>query len=196
VESCTQLAFVGAWDDYLVMNSLRGSLLIAHGLVDPNFRHVVILLLEHSDQGALGVVLNRPSETSVRDGAPKLRELVPERESVFLGGPVQPDVALVLADHSAPDFGEPVVGSIGLLEDLSDPEALSGIRRVRVFAGYAGWSPLQLEAELEREDWIVESANPDDVLTENPKDLWSTLLRRRGGKYAVLALMPFDPSTN
>jgi putative transcriptional regulator len=180
------------------MESMRGQLLVAGpGLIDPNFWRTVVLVGEHNEEGALGVVLNRPAPVSVGEAAPALTNLVHEGEPVFLGGPVQPESAVVLADVEHPDFaGLIVFGSIGFLMGEVDVGGLDGIRRARVFAGYAGWGAGQLEAELEVDSWIVEPALPEDVFTEQPEKLWSDVLLRKGGEYALLSTMPPDPSLN
>jgi putative transcriptional regulator len=177
---------------------LRGQLLVADpSLIDPNFWRAVLLVGEHNDEGALGVVLNRPAPVSVGEVAPALTELVDPGDPMFLGGPVQPESAVVLADVEHPDFaGLVVFGSIGFLMGEVDGQRRDGIRRARVFAGYAGWGRGQLEAELEIGSWIVEPALEEDVFTGQPAKLWSDVLLRKGGRYAILSTMPPDPSLN
>ncbi len=180
--------------------SLRGSLLIASAsLVDPNFRRTVVLVGEHTAEGAMGVVLNRPSPVTVAEAVPLLADLVEPDESVYVGGPVQPEAVVAIAEHEGdPGTDAIAFGGIGFLQARGDAELgdAGGLRRVRVFAGYAGWGAGQLEAELEAEAWIVEPAQPDDVFTEAPSELWSAVLRRKGGQFALLARMPLDPSVN
>lgn len=180
------------------MESLKGYLLVAGPrLLDPNFRRTVVLVGEHSEEGALGVVLNRPSETTVDEAVPELTPLVDGFEPVHVGGPVQPSAIVVLADFAEPErAGVLVLDSIGFLPAEVDPDELGELRRARVFAGYAGWGPGQLDGELEEGSWIVERALPEDVFTPEPEELWSAVLRRKGGPFGVLALMPPDPSLN
>ncbi len=182
------------------MQSLRGNLLLAGpGLVDPNFRRSVVLVGEHGEQGAMGVILNRASPVSVADAVPPLAELAEPEDLVYVGGPVQPQAIVVLGDFGEPDEAATLVlGSIGFLPaELESAEDVASLTRIRVFAGYAGWAPGQLEAEIEEEAWIVEPALPDDVFTDRPDGLWSRVLRRRGGfENLVLALMPSDPRAN
>jgi len=182
------------------MESLRGQLLIASpALFDPNFRRTVVLVTEHTDEGAMGLVLNRPTETAVVDGAPPLQRLVDEGALVHVGGPVEPAAVTVLAEFDDPDEAAALVlGDIGFVRADADLDDLpTGTRRARVFAGYCGWSPGQLEAELEGEDsWIVAPPRPDDVFADAGDDLWGDVLRRKGGQFAIVALMPFDPSVN
>jgi len=180
------------------VESLRGHLLIAGpGLVDPNFWRTVILVGEHSDDGALGVVLNRTSETSVDEAMPELAELVDGMGDIHVGGPVQPSAVVVLADFvEPPDASSIVVGTVGFLQPEVDPDSLGPLRRARVYVGYAGWGPGQLDEELDEGSWIVEPALADDVFTDEPDALWSAVLRRKGGPFRVLAAMPPDPNSN
>jgi putative transcriptional regulator len=180
------------------VQSLKGHLLIAApGLVDPNFRRTVVLVGEHGDEGAMGVVLNRPSSTTVTEAVPELEALVEGSDVVHVGGPVQPSAIVVLAEFAEPDrAGAVVVDSVGFLPAEVEPDDLGELRQARVFAGYAGWGPRQLDTELEEGSWIVEPALPEDVFTSVPDELWSLVLRRKGGPFSLLALMPPDPSLN
>ena len=180
------------------MTSLRGNLLIAApGLVDPNFWRTVVLVGEHSEEGALGVVLNRTSETPVDEAVPELAVLADGMGEVHVGGPVQPSAVVVLADfEEPPDPDALVVESVGFLPAEVDPDALGPLRRARVYVGYAGWGPGQLDDELDEGSWIVEPALAEDVFTDEPDELWSTVLQRKGGPFRVLAAMPPDPSRN
>ena len=180
------------------MDTLQGQLLIASpGLLDPNFRRTVVLVTEHNDDGAAGLVLNRPSPTEVSEVVPLLEPLVEDGEQVWVGGPVQPNAVLVLGEFLDPDDAAvPLFGSLGF-PSLDEPdEVVPMTTRRRVFAGYAGWSSGQLEDELSREDWIVEPALPDDAFTEAPDELWRDVLRRKGGIYELVSRMPEDPSVN
>jgi putative transcriptional regulator len=180
------------------MDSLRGHLLIAGpSLVDPNFWRTVVLVGEHSEEGALGVVLNRASDAAVEETVPELAMLADDLGQVHVGGPVQPSAIVVLADFLEPERAASLVlDSVGFLPAEVDPTTLGELRRARVFAGYAGWGPGQLDGELEEGSWIVEPALPEDVFTSEPDALWSDVLRRKGGPFGVLALMPPDPSLN
>jgi putative transcriptional regulator len=182
----------------MAMESLKGHLLIAGpSLADPNFWRAVVLVGEHSDDGALGVILNRASETTVDEAVPELAELVDDIGSMHVGGPVQPSAIVVLADFAEPErAGSLVLESVGFVPSEVDPDTLGELRRARVYAGYAGWGPGQLDGELEEGSWIVEPALPEDVFTTEPDSLWSDVLKRKGGPFGVLALMPPDPSLN
>jgi putative transcriptional regulator len=180
------------------VESLRGHLLIAGpSLLDPNFWRTVVLVGEHTEEGALGVVLNRSSETTVDEALPELALLAEEMGTVHVGGPVQPAAVVVLADFAeAADAESLVVESVGFLPAEIEPDTLGELRRARVYVGYAGWGPGQLDVELEEGSWIVEPAQPDDVFTDDPEGLWSDVLRRKGGPFTLLAAMPPDPSQN
>jgi putative transcriptional regulator len=185
------------WED-AAMGNLRGHLLIAGAsLWDPNFRRTVVLIGHHDEEGAVGVVLNRPLPTTVEEAAPPLSSLVPPGETLFRGGPVQPEAAVVLADFEDPDMaGVLALDSIGFLPEESDAGSLGGLRRARVFAGYAGWGAGQLEAEMEEDSWHATPALPGDVFTPHPEGLWSSAVRRLGPAYRLLSSMPLDPSLN
>lgn len=180
------------------MQSLKGQLLIAGpSLLDPNFRRTVVLVGEHTDEGALGVVLNRASEATVEDAVPELAALIDDEALVHVGGPVQPSAIVVVADFADPEqAGALILDSVGFLPAEVDPDAIGELHRVRVFAGYAGWGPGQLDEELDEGSWIVAPALAEDVFTGDPEELWSDVLRRKGGPFQVLALMPPDPSAN
>jgi putative transcriptional regulator len=166
---------------------LTGKLLVALPvLVDPNFDRTVILVLSHSEEGAVGVVLNRPSTTDLVDPLPDWRNVAAEPAVVFVGGPVQPEMAIAVGED---DSG---VGTI----DLEADPALLTVRRVRIFAGYAGWSPGQLEDELAEGAWTVCDGEPDDAFRRDADDLWYTVLRRQTGPINRLAMLPDDLSVN
>ena len=181
------------------MDSLTGNFLIASPAIhDPNFRQTVVFITAHTDEGAVGLILNRCSEATVGEAVPQLTTLAPAEEQVFVGGPVNPEGVSVLAEFDDPDDAGVVVldnvGFVALDDALEDGPPAVG--RHRVFAGVAGWGPEQLEGEFEREDWIVEPAELDDIFTDDPDALWSDLLRRKGGQYELVARMPLDPSLN
>jgi putative transcriptional regulator len=179
--------------------SLTGHLLLASpALRDPNFARAVVLIGMHSEEGAMGVVLNRPSAVTVGEAAPQLERAVNELEPVYLGGPVQPSSIVFLAEFLDPSpVGLLVAGRIGFPAPDTDIEELTeATARGRVFAGYAGWGEGQLDAEIDNGDWIAHTAQPEDVFTDVPEELWSRVLTRKGGSYALIARMPDDPSVN
>jgi putative transcriptional regulator len=180
------------------MESLRGKLLIAsQALGDPNFERTVVLITEHGDEGAMGIVLNRPSEAEVAEVVPELDRIASE-EPIFVGGPVQPEALVVLGEFSNPDKAAwIVVSDVGLVSAQTDLDELpESVRRGRVYAGFSGWAPGQLEDEIEEDSWIIEPPLPNELFPEDPSTLWSDVLERKGGEYALVARMPDDPSMN
>ena len=172
--------------------SLKGKLLIAAPSLFDYFRRTVVLVLEHSPDGAMGVVLNRESETRVAEAVPVLSPYAEPEELVRIGGPVAPEAVVALGDFDdIEEAGTPVVGSLGTLDPDADNQS---VRRIRVYAGYAGWAPGQLDGELDAEAWVVIPADPGDPFEQG--DIWSDALRRKGGSYRLLATMPADPSLN
>ncbi len=181
-----------------------GSLLVAApGLLDPNFRRAVVYLIEHRTQGSLGVVLNRPSEVTVRDVLPAWAPLSSAPPAVFVGGPVESETALCLAavrtghDPTGVDGLVAVRGPVALVDLDRDPGPLAPVLRgLRVFAGYSGWDSGQLAGEIRRGDWIVVPALPDDVFTRRDAGLWGHVLRRQGIPLSLLATYPADVRQN
>jgi putative transcriptional regulator len=183
----------------MMVESLTGQLLLASpSLLDPNFMRTVVLIGMHSEEGAMGVVLNRPSTVTVGEAVPLLEEAVGALEPVFVGGPVQPSSIVLLAEFLDPSpAGLLVLGRIGFpAPDSGIEELAEATERRRVFAGHAGWGEGQLDAEIAGGDWIAHTAMPEDVFTDVPEELWSSVLTRKGGSYALLARMPLDPSVN
>jgi putative transcriptional regulator len=181
------------------MESLRGQLLIASPtLVDPNFSRTVLLVAAHDENGALGLVLNRPSELLVADAVERLAPVCTDYERVYVGGPVEPGAVIVLAEFDDRSLAALLIsGDLGLPNIEASAEMLDGgVRRARCFAGHSGWGPGQLDAELAQEAWILESLAPEDPWVEAGHELWSTVLERKGGEYALVARMPLDPSVN
>jgi putative transcriptional regulator len=182
-----------------MIESLAGQLLIASPSIhDPNFRRTVVFITAHTDEGAVGLILNRRSDATVGEAVPQLAALTNDDERVFVGGPVNPDGVAVLAEFDDPaDAGVVVFEDVGFvaLDEVLEGEQ-PDLQRRRVFAGVAGWGPEQLDDELGRDDWILEPADPDDIFTDDPDGLWSAVLRRKGGSYELVARMPLDPSLN
>lgn len=184
-----------------------GHLLVATpAMGDPNFRRSVILLLNHDEDGALGVVLNRPSPVPVEDILPDWSDTVEAPQVLFHGGPVSIDSALAVATLPSTDAGpgehEPVgwrrlFGGTGIV-DLDAPSELvsSAVSGLRIFAGYAGWGPAQLETEIEEGSWHVVPSLPSDLFTADPGRLWMQVLRRQPGEIAWLSTCPADPTVN
>jgi putative transcriptional regulator len=166
---------------------LTGKLLVALPLlVDPNFDRTVVLVLSHGEEGAVGVVLNRPSTTELDDALPRWSDAAAEPAVVFVGGPVQPEMAIALGEDG---------DGVATIDLDADP-ALTGVRSVRVFAGYAGWSAGQLEDELAEGAWTVCDSVRGDAFRVDADQLWYAVLRRQRGDLARLAWLPDDASVN
>lgn len=180
------------------MESLKGRLLISSGgLYDPNFRHTVVLVGEHNADGALGVVLNRALDVTVEEALPPLGALVPQGGFLYQGGPVQTDSPVLLAEVARPELLDILVfGSVGFLVGDIPTDIRPDILRARVYAGYSGWGPGQLESEMAADTWIIDPARVEDVFTDVPDLLWSRVLRRKGPEYQQMSRMPYDPSMN
>jgi len=179
------------------VESLKAHLLVASpGLYDPNFRKTVVLVAEHNEEGALGLVLNHPAEVTVHETVPPLAEVTQPEDLLFIGGPVQPTDVVILADLGDPErLDLPVMGGIGILSGVLEDDALADARAIRVFAGYSGWGPGQLERELEEDSWLTLPALPSDAFAD-PEQLWADVVRRLGREHAFLATMPIDPGLN
>lgn len=182
--------------------SMRGQLLLAApSLFDPNFRRTVVFIAEHTEGGAMGLVVNRPAEATVVDTVPDLAAYAEDvDEPLYIGGPVQMQAVIVVAEFTEPDRSPAIVldDDVGFVPaDAQDHDDLAAAtRRARVFAGHSGWGPGQLDAELDEKAWIVEPAIREDLFTDDPDGLWSTVMRRKGGQYRLIATMPEDPALN
>ncbi|ARX83839.1 YqgE/AlgH family protein [Streptomyces alboflavus] len=183
------------------VSSLTGRLLVATpALSDPNFDRAVVLLLDHDEEGSLGVVLNRPTPVDVADILDGWGDLAGTPGVVFQGGPVSLDSALgvaVIPGEEGPLGWRRVHGAIGLVDLEAPPELLaSALGSLRIFAGYAGWGPGQLEDELVEGAWYVVESEPGDVSSPDPERLWRAVLRRQRSELAMVATYPDDPSLN
>ncbi|HEY7069906.1 MAG TPA: YqgE/AlgH family protein [Acidimicrobiales bacterium] len=207
-------------------DSTAGKLLIAEPMLeDPNFDRTVVLMIEHTPDGALGVVLNRPTELEVDAVLGEWSALAASPPVLYMGGPVEQNAVLALArrpraaghpDPRHPAAGSPVwpdpseardtaetpgwtsvVGDIGTIDLHLDPDDVApGVDGIRFFAGYSGWGGGQLEAELEEGAWLVVDATDDDVFAADPDAMWRAVLRRQGGRTAMLEHFPSHPSLN
>jgi putative transcriptional regulator len=176
---------------------LTGQLLVASPTIgEPAFARTVLLVVDHDRDGALGIVLNRPTETRVGAVVPDIASMFGDEDVVHDGGPVQPESLLTVAEFRDPaDAAMLVLGRVGMVRGDEDPRC-PDVERARAYAGYAGWAPDQLDAELARADWLVVPAHPDDLFRPDPERLWHLALERMGGPYARLGTPPEDPSVN
>lgn len=180
---------------------LKGRLLVATpALADPNFEHTVVLVLEHADDGAVGLVLNRPGDVPLAAPLPGWERLAAEPPMVFEGGPVSPEAAICLGrgwPGEEADGYEPLFDGLGTVNLSLEPDDVApAVQAIRVFIGYAGWGEGQLEEEIEAGAWFVVDAQPDDALSPTPDELWRTVLRRQGGRLAMFANFPPNPVMN
>lgn len=182
--------------------SCKGRLLVATPtLGDPNFDRTVVLVLEHTAEGAVGVVLNRPSATELAEAGADWGgwDLLAAAPSViFVGGPVSRNAVICLGHATADEVDgyQSLLPPLGLLDLAGPPPPGGEVKTIRLFAGYAGWGEGQLESEIAEGAWFVVDADPGDALTGEPGELWGEVLRRQGGRLALFAACPPDPSVN
>jgi putative transcriptional regulator len=193
--------------DHMEPDPSAGRLLVATPLLgDPNFKRAVVLIVEHEEtEGTLGVVLNRPTKIPVGQVLEQWTELITDPSVLFRGGPVAQNSALALAMVPGKEEplgwraldGAPALARLGLLDLDAPPRLLApAIQSLRVYAGYAGWSPGQLEAEIDEGAWFVLPAEPGDIFAADPAQLWRAVLQRQEGDMAFLATYPEDPGLN
>lgn len=176
---------------------LSGQLLVASPTIgDPSFSRTVVLVVDHDRDGALGIVLNRPTDTAVEAVVPDISAMFDADDVIHDGGPVQPESLLTVAEFKDPaDSALLVLGRIGMVRGDEAPR-VPVVDRARAYAGYAGWAPDQLDQELANDDWLVLPAQPDDLFRPDSSRLWHLALARLGGPFALLAHAPEDPSVN
>jgi putative transcriptional regulator len=185
---------------------LAGKLLVASPtLQSAAFSRTVIAMLEHNDEGALGVIINRPGDASLLEVVPPVAEIASAPAVLFSGGPVEPNVAIALGvvEPTVTNGGmqseawRSIVGPLVTVDLDYDPSLLAAsLRELRVFAGYAGWSGGQLEGEIEEGAWFVVDRLPGDAFVDFPDLLWAAVLRRQRWPLCAVASFPFDPSMN
>jgi len=178
----------------------KGRLLVATPpLGDPNFDRTVVYVLDHHAGGAVGVVLNQPTDEDDIDGLESWVGQLSPPTSVFIGGPVEHDalIGLAMADGRVEDAWGELTHEVGTVDLALEPdEVAEHITRLRIFRGYAGWGSGQLDAEIDMGAWMVFDATVDDVFTADPTQLWRRVLRRQGGRLAWIANAPDDLSAN
>lgn len=181
---------------------LVGRLLVATPLLeDPNFRRAVVLMLDHNDEGAMGLVVNRPLQVRVASVLPDWQPHVTSPGVLFQGGPVGLDSALGLVgvpgDDDEPVGVRRILGSVGLVDLDTPPQVVvGGVAGIRIFAGHSGWAAGQLEAEIGEGAWYTVDAEARDAFTDVPQDLWRAVLRRQRGELAFLSTYPDEPVQN
>jgi putative transcriptional regulator len=186
---------------------LTGQLLVATPrLLDPNFSRRVVLVLDHGDHGALGVVINRPSGVAVEELLPQWHGVATAPAELFVGGPVARNALVGLVRLSSGDVASEQAGwrllvdadrPVGTVDLTVDPAPVtSSIVGARLFSGYAGWDSGQLEVEIEEGSWYVVPARASDPVSADPEGLWRRVLRRQGGALAVVSGYPTDPTMN
>ncbi len=179
---------------------LTGSLLVASPtLLDPNFYRSVVLVMVHNEEGALGVVLDRPLDVFAAEFVEAWEDVLTPPSRVYEGGPVQRSTAIGVARRTG--FGpseswEPILGSVGFVDLGETPAEFPGIEDLRVFSGYAGWGPDQLDLEVVTGSWFPVAASIDDVFDPVPHTLWRRVLKRQGDGLALYADFPDDPRLN
>jgi putative transcriptional regulator len=182
--------------------SLVGRLLVATPMLDdPNFRRTVVLVLDHTEDGAMGIVVNRPLQVPVASVLPDWQPHVNTPGVLFQGGPVGLDSALGLVgvpgDGDEPVGVRRILGSVALVDLDTPPEVVAGgLSGIRIFAGHSGWAAGQLEAEIAEGAWYTVDAEARDAFTDSPEDLWRAVLRRQRGELAFVSSYPDDPADN
>lgn len=184
-------------------DTLSGQFLVAgKHLRDPNFYRTVVLMVEHGHEGAMGLVVNRPTPVTLGEALSAHFEVRDGEASVYYGGPVEP--AALFVAHNQGEAGESAVvpgvhvGSSAeafervVTADAPSPDDL----RFRVFSGCAGWGPGQLEGELDRGDWFVVPATSERTFEADPYELWESMLREVGDRTLGTSRPPVDPEWN
>lgn len=184
-----------------VESAARRLLVAVPTLADPNFFRTVVFMIEHNDDGAVGLVLNRPTDARLTEALPEWAEVAAAPAVAFVGGPVQQEEAVIglarVGMVEDTDDWQPLLGRVGTLDLSGSPsEVKADLEVVRVFAGYSGWGPGQLDEELDQGGWFVVDADPEDLFVAHPASLWRTVLRRQGGDLAVSANYPLEPGVN
>lgn len=175
----------------LAVRSFAGKLLVSTPkLVDPNFWRTVILILHHDENGGVGLVLNRPTLERVSDHLEDWAATVAERDMVFYGGPVEPEMGIALTTSSQSEAAS--LPGVYLADMTEDPPSTG---ETRIYSGYTGWASGQLEAEVAEGSWYVVPASPDDPFGE-PEKQWTRILRRQRGHLSLVSTFPIDASLN
>jgi len=188
---------------FLTSPQTKGRLLLATPpLTDPNFDRTVVYMLEHHEDGAIGLVLNRPTDEALVEPLDRWIDLQSAPSSVFAGGPVDTNAMIAIATtkgllNETTELLTPISGLIASTDLSADPALVAAhVDAVRIFRGYAGWGAGQLDVEVDEGAWLVLNAEIGDVFSDRPDDLWHDVLRRQPGRLSWLALAPDDLSLN
>ncbi len=188
---------------FLTTPQTKGRLLLATPpLTDPNFDRTVVYVLEHHEDGAIGLILNRPTDEALTEPLDRWIDLQSTPSSIFTGGPVDTNAMIAMATTKElltdpTDLLTPISGLVASTDLSADPAIVAAhVDAVRVFRGYAGWGSGQLELEIEEGAWLILDAEIGDVFSDRPDDLWHEVLRRQPGRLSWLALAPDDLSLN
>jgi putative transcriptional regulator len=174
---------------------IAGQFLVATPIIAaPPFARSVVLMLEHDDSGAIGLMLNSPTDLLVSEHLPEIDGRLSAPPHVFLGGPVSSDTAITLGRGHGVEFLRPsALPGIGIVDIETGTDSLETLR---VFAGYAGWDPTQLEAEIEEGAWWVLFPDLDEIFTSDIEGMWERTVERGPGTLPLYTTYPNDPSTN
>jgi putative transcriptional regulator len=188
---------------FLTSPQTKGRLLLATPpLSDPNFDRAVVYVLEHHEDGAIGLILNRPTDEALTEPLDRWIDLQSTPSSIFTGGPVDTNAMIAMATTKellvdATDLLTPISGLVASTDLSADPAIVAAhVDAVRIFRGYAGWGAGQLDLEIEEGAWLLLDAEIGDVFSNRPDDLWHDVLRRQPGRLSWLALAPDDLSLN
>ena len=178
-----------------------GSLLVATPLIDdPNFEKTVVYLIDHGEDGSAGIVINRLADTPLSSGLAGWTMLTSPPVELFTGGPVGLGGLLGLGLASggmSEDLFSPIDWPLGAVDLEAEPSLLEGcLSALRIFSGYTGWGPGQLDGELGMGAWWVFESEPLDVFCAKPNELWHAVLQRQGGPYRLYGFAPDDPTLN
>jgi len=170
----------------------KGKFLVAsRRLNDPNFQETVVLLIEYGMEGAMGLVINRPSQVKLGTLLPDIKALKQRQDTLYLGGPVAVNrMLLLIGSPHTPAASIPVIQDVYLSSSLKELDRLiknaAEGERFRIFAGYSGWGPSQLDFERTRGDWHVLKADAETIFTQNPLEIWQELIQRATMKWVRL----------
>ena len=179
--------------------SLTGQLLVATPhTIDPNFFRSVVFVVQHGPEGALGLILNRTTREPLLQHLPEWAHFTSNPAVVFFGGPVSTNVTIGLAENPVPQPGDftPILQHVGLFGLDAEPDLFAEVDNLRVYSGYSGWQPTQLEHELASGGWFLADAEPDDIFSVDPPSLWRRVIERQPGRLAFYSTFPLDPRLN